>query len=163
MRRRKWGGRIEGKGTATKKRGQRIYVRGATGGDAKFERGGGEANMGRGMPISGCHGLQRRLRGEPDAIMEPDKAGDGVMFTEIGCELFKPKCFRMFQCMEAVVGMCRIGRVSSTKAIVEGLKKLGFSANNVLEYSEDRRGWPVAQVTVVEQNRIEGRVEKKGG
>ena len=81
------------------------------------------AYMGRGTPISG---LQRRLRGEPDAIVEPDKAGDGVMFTEIGCELFKPKCFRMFQCMEAVVGVCKIGRVSSTKTIVEGLKKLGL-------------------------------------
>ena len=55
-----------------------------------------------------------------------------MMFTEIGCELFKPECFRVFQRVEAVVGMCRIGGVSSAKTIVEGSKKTGFSANNIL-------------------------------
>ena len=67
--RRERGGRIKGKGTTTKKRGQHIYVRGATGGDTEVEWGGGEADMGRGMPISGCYGLQRGPRGKPDAIV----------------------------------------------------------------------------------------------
>ena len=62
-RRRERGGRIEGKGITTKKRGQNIYVGGATGGDAEVKWGGGEAYMGRGMPISGCYWPPVRAEG----------------------------------------------------------------------------------------------------
>ena len=58
-------GGVSGEGVS----GQHIYVGGATGGDAEVEWGGGEAYMGRGMPISGCDGLQRGPRREPDAIV----------------------------------------------------------------------------------------------
>ena len=54
------------------------------------------------------------------------------MFAEIGCELFKPECFWMFQRVEAIVGMCRVGGVSSAKTIIKGLKETGFSTNNSL-------------------------------
>ena len=55
-----------------------------------------------------------------------------MMFAEIGCELFKPECFRMFQRVETMVGMCRVRGESSTKTISKGLKETGFSADNGL-------------------------------
>ena len=48
-RRRERGRRIEREGTTPEKRGQHVDVRGATGGDAEFKWGGGEANVGRGV------------------------------------------------------------------------------------------------------------------
>ena len=54
------------------------------------------------------------------------------MFAEVGCELFKPECFWMFQCVEAIVGMCRVGGVSSAKTIIKGLKETGFSTSDGL-------------------------------
>ena len=68
-RRRERGGRIEREGTTPEKRGQYVDVRGATGGDAEFKWGGGEANVGGGVSISGCDGLQWGPRREPDAVM----------------------------------------------------------------------------------------------
>ena len=88
--------------------------------------------MGGGMPISGCDGLQCGPRREPDAVVEPDKADDGMVFAKIGCELFKPECFWMFQRVEAIVGMCWVGGVSSAKTIIKGSKETRFSANNSL-------------------------------
>ena len=38
----------------------------------------------------------------------------------------------MFQRVEAIVGMCRVGGVSSAKTIIKGPKETGFSANNSL-------------------------------
>ena len=54
------------------------------------------------------------------------------MVAEIGCELFKPERFRVFQRMETMVGMCRVGGASSTKTIIKGLKETGLGANNGL-------------------------------
>ena len=68
-RRRERGGRIERKGTTPEKRGQDVDVGGATGGDAEFKWGGGEANVGGGVSISGCDGLQWGPRREPDAVV----------------------------------------------------------------------------------------------
>ena len=68
-RRRERGGRIERKGATPEKRGQYVDVGGATGGDAEFKWGGGEANVGGGVSISGCDGLQWGPRREPDAVM----------------------------------------------------------------------------------------------
>ena len=45
---------------------------------------------------------------------------------------------------------CRVGGVSSAKAIIKGLKETGFSTNNSLQDSENRRGWPIAKVTIME-------------
>ena len=68
-RRRERGGRIERKGTAPEKRGQHVDIGGATRGDAEVQWGGGEANMGGGVSISSCDGLQWGPGGEPDAVM----------------------------------------------------------------------------------------------
>ena len=38
----------------------------------------------------------------------------------------------MFQRMETMVGMCRVGGASSAKTIIEGLKETGLGANNGL-------------------------------
>ena len=38
----------------------------------------------------------------------------------------------MFQRMEAMVGRCRVGGVSSAKTIIKGLKETGLGANNGL-------------------------------
>ena len=36
------------------------------------------------------------------------------------------------ECVEAIVGMCRVGGVSSAKTIIKGLKETGFSTNDSL-------------------------------
>ena len=46
-----------------------VDVGGATGGDAEFKWGGREANVGRGVSISGCDGLQWGPWREPDAVV----------------------------------------------------------------------------------------------
>ena len=61
--------RRERGGRTPEKRGQHVDVGGATRGDAEVQWGGGEANMGGGVSISGCDGLQWGPGREPDAVM----------------------------------------------------------------------------------------------
>ena len=53
----------------------------------------------------------------------------------------------MFQRMEAMVGRCRVGGVSSAKTIIKGLKETGLSANNGLQDIVNWRGWPITEAT----------------
>ena len=56
----------------------------------------------------------------------------------------------MFQRMEAMVGRCRVGGVSSAKTIIKGLKETGLGANNGLQDIVNWRGWPIAEATIME-------------
>ena len=64
----------------------------------------------------------------------------------------------MFQRMEAMVGRCRVGGVSSAKTIIKGLKETGLGANNGLqEWNQQFHSWlqlvvtpKIVRVTIVQ-------------
>ena len=77
------GGGINGERAPLKKGGKRFKIEFVTGSKAKVKRGSGQADGSRGVSISSLNEGKRGRGGQPDAIVQPDKAGNRKVCTEL--------------------------------------------------------------------------------